>query len=61
MQCTYNVTLRRVRAAIVGVEKQCVTYSVCLPVALGTQHGRRMRHIVICALSGPIIFFHIIS
>jgi hypothetical protein len=26
-QCTYNLTLRRVLATIVAVEKQCVTYS----------------------------------
>jgi hypothetical protein len=31
---TYNVTLRRVRATTAGVEKQCVTHSKCLPLAL---------------------------
>jgi extradiol dioxygenase family protein len=30
-------------------------------VALGIQHARHMRHIVIRGLSGCIIFFHIIS
>jgi hypothetical protein len=60
-KCTCNVTLKRVRATIFGVKKQCVTYSECLPVALGTQHGMRMRRIVIYALSGSTIFFHIIS
>ena len=29
-RCTYNVTLRRVRATIVSVEKQCVCVCVCL-------------------------------
>ena len=34
--------MRRVRATIVVVEKQCVTYSECVSVALGTQHAMRM-------------------
>ena len=32
-----------------------------MSVALGIQHIVRMLHIVICALSGCMIFFHIIS
>jgi hypothetical protein len=29
-------------------------------VALGIQHAMRMRHIVICGLSGSTAFFHIL-
>ena len=52
-QCTYNLTLRRVRAnhccsgkpvSVVYCECECV----CVCVALGTQHAMRIRHIVIC-------------
>jgi hypothetical protein len=38
-----------------------ITFSECVSVALGTQHGKRMRHIVICDLPGSTDFFYIIS
>jgi len=58
----YNVTLKRVRTAIVAVEKQLRnTYSECVFVALDTHHAMRMRHNVICGLSGFTIFFSNLS
>jgi len=35
-----------------------VTYSECVSVALVIQHGKRMRHIVSCELSGSNSFPH---
>jgi hypothetical protein len=35
-----------------------ITYSECGSLALVTQHEKRMNHIVVCGLSGSIIFFH---
>ena len=37
-----------------------ITYSECVFVALGILHSMRMRHTVICGLSGSTIIFHII-
>jgi len=51
----------QVRATVVAVEKQCVTYSECVFVALGIQHANLVLHIVICDMSGSKIFCHIIS
>ena len=39
----------------------CECVCVCVFVALLIQHAMRMRHIVICGLSGSTNFFHIIS
>jgi hypothetical protein len=54
-------TLTHVRLTIFAVEKTNVLYIMRLFVALGIQHEMRMRHIVICGLSGSTIFSHIIS
>jgi len=38
-----------------------ITYSECVSVVLLIQHAMRMRHIVVCGLSGSTVFIHIIS
>jgi hypothetical protein len=34
-----------------------ITYSESVFVALGIQHAMRMRHIIVCGLSGCTMFF----
>jgi len=52
-QCTYNVTMRRVHVIIFCSGKAIsITYFKCLLLALGIHHAMRVRHIVICGLSG---------
>jgi hypothetical protein len=53
-----NVTLRRVLATIVAVEKH---YILCVSVALANQNAMRMPHIIICDLLCSTVFFHVIS
>jgi hypothetical protein len=61
-QCTYNVTLSRVRPTTVAVKKAIsITCSMSVFAALGIQHAVRMRHTIICGLLGSTEFFHIIS
>jgi hypothetical protein len=59
-QYTYNVTMGRVLATIVVVERDKY-YILCVFVALSTQHATRMRHNIICSMAFYTIFFHIIS
>jgi hypothetical protein len=54
-----DVTLKGVRVTTVAVEEQYVLniLSVCVSVDLVTQYQMRMRHIVICGLSGSTIIY----
>jgi len=61
LYCTYNVTLRRVRATIVVVDRQRVCVCVCVSVVLVARHGKRMRRIVICGPSSSTVIVHIIT
>jgi len=60
-QFTYKVTLRRVSANIVAVEKQRVLHKLCVFIALGIQHAMCMCHSVICDLHRSTLFSHVIS
>ena len=62
VQCTYNVTLRRVRVTIVSMEKQEMwnTVGVCILV-LVVPHAKRMRRINYIAVRGlAICLCHIV-
>jgi hypothetical protein len=57
----HNVTLRRVRATILAVEKQETLQTLSVLPALGIQHAMRVRHVVICGLPRSTVFFNFIS
>jgi len=38
------------------MHSETVTYSVCVSIVLDIQYAVRMRHIIICGLSGYTIF-----
>jgi hypothetical protein len=62
IQCTYNVTLRRVRVTNVSRGKSInITCPECVSVALVILHALRMCHIVICGFYGCAKIVHIIS
>jgi hypothetical protein len=56
--CMHDVTLRRVFATTVEVEKQSLLHILSVFLAIVTQNAMRMRHIVICGLSVFKIFLH---
>ena len=54
-QNTYNVTLRLFRATFVAVDKEEFRRSVS--AALGIQHVKRMRRIVLSSVACPAILY----
>jgi len=46
MKCTYNVTMRSVRATIVAVENLLVLHNLSVFVGWGMQHAVRIRRII---------------
>jgi hypothetical protein len=63
IKCSLNERgIESVRVTTVAVEKTIsITYTECVPITLIIQRAKHMRRIVICDLSGCIMFFHIIS
>ena len=56
-QCTCKRNTRRVLATIVAVENAIsITYSEYVFLDLGISHAMRIRHIVVCGLSGCTVF-----
>ena len=55
MRCNIGV---RSRDHFCGRKAIIFTYCECVSVALGMQYVMRMRHIVICGLSGSKMFSH---
>ena len=53
---TYNVTSRRCNNCC-SWKAETITYCGCVFVALVIRHALRMRHIVVCSLSGSTILF----
>jgi hypothetical protein len=58
-QCTYNVTLRRVRTTVLAVAKPAsVKHSLSVFVVVGIRHATRKRHIAICDLPRSAVFYN---
>jgi hypothetical protein len=54
-QCTYTVTLRRVRVTTVAVEKHYVLHILSVSVATVIQHAKRMRRIILSSVACPAL------
>jgi len=62
-QCTYNVTIRRVRVTIIAVENNVyLLFWVCFCIIVNVaRKAHEPYYIVICGLYGCSIYFHIIT
>jgi len=54
-QCVLDVTMRRLRVAVVAVEKQRVAYYECVFVVLAAQHVKCMRYIISSSATSPTL------
>jgi len=54
-QPSYNATQRRVCATIVAVENIGITYSELVFVALGMQHAKLVRRVMLLSLTSPTL------
>jgi hypothetical protein len=60
-QCRYILDIEAFSRNHCCSVENIITYSKCGSAAVGIQHAKRMRHIVVCGLSGSTIFLHIIA
>jgi len=60
-QCRYTRDIQTLLRNHCCSVDNSITYSECGSAAVGIQHAKRMRHIVVCGLSGSTKFLHIIS
>jgi hypothetical protein len=61
-QCTYNVTMGRVRVTKVAVEKQQLSHILTVFAALVIQNGKSMRRIILPSVAcSAVLYFSTLS
>ena len=55
--CTYSVSLQRFRVKVVVVQKQGISYSECLSVALVIQQSKRVRRFTLPSVACPAVLY----